>query len=125
MRFTFIAAAMLLASPLSAEATDLKHFSPKAPKDLEAALVSLQEATHKMAEAVQASDMNQVHKLSYRLEAALEVLEEEVEEMQEQVEEIHEASEHAEDGVVQQTFEALQPKVTLLKNQTTSSFRSQ
>lgn len=99
-RSLLIPAFGLLCAATAAQADDDRpeHFEGEGAKTLEQALVNLREYNAKLSTIIErdeltASDMAEIHKLSYTLENALERIEDEVDELADVLEKVHVASE--------------------------------
>lgn len=101
------ATSLLIASP--AMASDPEHFKGEPSDTLEQAVANFSEYNGKLeqvlADELTPEAMNEVHRLTYTLETALEKLEDELDELKDTLETVHKASERADADTVRSAGE--------------------
>lgn len=100
--------ALCALSPAFADSERPDHFQGAEPTTLGEAFTLLREHNTQLAaiveqDALSASDMTEIHRLSYTLENALERIEDEVEALAERLEEVHVASEEMDRDTVRRS----------------------
>lgn len=101
LRYTFITAffvAFIFTPAVAADNEQYRHYSGEPALTLDQALTNLRDYNRRLQlllnnTELDASDMGEVHQLTYTLENALQRLEQEVETIQEQLEVVHKGSE--------------------------------
>lgn len=101
------ATALLIASPTMA--SDPKHFKGEPSNTLEQAVANFSEYNNKLEQLLTGEltpvAMNEVHRLTYTLENALEKLDDELDELKDTLEKVHKASERADTDTVRSAGE--------------------
>lgn len=123
MHYTSLSIALiigLMAGSTHAETARIKHYMPDQPKNIQAAMASLHNESHKITlllakhPVLSAAQLEAIHEISYQLEAAQETLNRHSDtknvatSLRAPIEALHEESEEHDEHGTRQAFDALQ-----------------